>query len=75
LNSRDALVRGVFVIGFDDAIADPIAEIAGLGQRAVVEPFGKIESSAPRRIVFSSSAIPLLRSGFAERPAFHLVQK
>jgi len=31
---RAALVGGVFIIGFDDAIADPIAEVAWLCQRA-----------------------------------------
>ena len=32
----------MFIVGFDDAIADPIAEVARLCQRAVVEPIGKI---------------------------------
>src|ERR1700683_2232772 len=37
-----ALVGGPLVVGLDDAIANPIAEISRLFQSAIVEPAGKI---------------------------------
>src|SRR3984885_5013983 len=37
-----AFIDGMLVIGFDDAISDPIPEVAWLFPRAVVKPFGNV---------------------------------
>src|SRR5438270_7283241 len=37
-----ALVSGVIVVGFNDAIADPIAQITRVRQSAIVDPMRKL---------------------------------
>jgi hypothetical protein len=56
----------VFVIGFDDAIADPIAEVARLGERAVVEPIGQIGLV----LVGDERCLNLFLAAFRDRLAF-----